>query len=62
MKKIIIPTFIRVPPFENKCLQVYYVPSQRVPWTAGHVHGDSMFHIHDARLYSVTTQSVHNVG
>jgi hypothetical protein len=46
-KKKIISTFIRVPPFENKCLKGHYVPSQRGPWIAGHIHGDSMFHIHD---------------
>jgi len=55
------PTYIRVPSFENKCLKGHYVPLQRGPWTAGHVHGD-MFNIHDTRLYGVTTQSVHNAS
>jgi len=47
---------------KKKCLKSHYVPSQRGPWTAGHVYGDSMFHIHDTRLYGVTAQSLHNAS
>jgi len=61
MKKI-ISTFIRVPPFENKCLKWHYVPSQRGPWIVGRIHGDGTFHIHDTRLYGGTAQSLHNAS
>ena len=57
-----IPIFFRVPPFENKYLKCHYVPSQWGPWRAGHVHGDSMFHMHDTRLYGVTAQLLHNAS